>query len=235
MGAAQPVLGEDGYWGEKGLQTSIGAATGPALMGVAKAGKSLLNAADHILRPDRVAQANIARLYGSDPATLAKLRNAPEYVPGERPTAAQVLQTPEAVQAERVLRNNPGSASAFAQADNANNQARMDVVRQIAGDDSALRAAVDERRAATQPFRLANLPEEGSRLVDSARVSEQLKKLTFSPNATVRAAAQEHLGILKVNATKDGKVPAHFLDDLRQEVGGMLAKHAPNGVVGTKE
>lgn len=235
MGATQPVLGEDGYWGEKGLQVGLGAATGPALKGVASAGRGLLNAADHVIRPERIAQANLARLYGSDPATLAKLRSPTQFVPGERPTAAQVLATPEAVQAERVLRTNPGSAPAFANSDNANNAARMDVIRQIAGDETQLQAAVDARRAATQPFRQANLPPDGAKLVDSGPVAEQLKKLTFSPNATVRSAAKEHLGILKENAQKDGKVAANFLDELRQEVGGMLAKHAPNGVVGTKE
>lgn len=234
-GAAQPVTGEGSYGGQKASQVGVGAAAGPALLGVAKAGRGLLNTADHVIRPERIAQANIARLFGQDQATIDKLRSAPQYVAGERPSAAQVLATPEAVQAERVLRNNPASGPAFAQADNANNEARMGVVRQLAGDGAALDAAVQARRAATQPFREANLPEEGSKLVDASGVSEQLKKLTFSPNATVRAAAKEHLGILKVNATKGGKVPAYFLDDLRQEVGGMLAKHAPNGVVGTKE
>lgn len=233
-GSAQPVLAEDGYWGQKGLQVGAGAATGPVLMGAAKLGSGVRNTFDHIARPERVAQANLARMFGQDQATLDKLRNAPQYVPGERPTAAQALATPEAVQAERVLRNHPASGPAFAQADNVSNEARMGVVRDLAGDDAALQAAVQERRAATQPFREANLPEQGSKLVDAASVTEQLKKLTFSPNATVRSAASEHLAILKANA-KGGKVPAYFLDDLRQEVGGMLAKHAPNGVVGTKE
>jgi hypothetical protein len=84
-------------------------------------GRGVGSVFQHITNPQAVADANLARLYGSDPSVIAKLTNAPQFVPGEVPSAAQVLQTPEAVQAERMLRNNPASAPAFVAQDNANN------------------------------------------------------------------------------------------------------------------
>jgi len=60
-----------------------------------------------------------------------------------------VLANPQAVQAERMLRNNPSSATAFADADNANNAARLNVVNTLAGDETSLEAAKSARRAAT--------------------------------------------------------------------------------------
>jgi hypothetical protein len=59
--------------------------------------------------------------------------------------------------------------------------------------------------------------------------------LAKSANAAVRSAAKEHLSILKANADLEGRVPAYALDDIRQNVGGMLAKHAPQGLVGNAE
>lgn len=83
---------------------------------------------------------------------MAKLQSANQLVPGEMPSAAQILQTPEAVQAERMLRNNPSSGPAFVAQDNANNQARMGLLQNIAGTDDQLSAAVQARRDATSPF-----------------------------------------------------------------------------------
>src|SRR3546814_15149313 len=58
----------------------------------------------------------------------------------------------------------------------------------------------------------------------------------MSGNATVRAAAKEHLNLIRAHAGKNGgKVPAYALDDIRQNINGMLAKHAPNGAVGSQE
>ncbi|SEO74367.1 hypothetical protein SAMN02800692_1853 [Luteibacter sp. UNC138MFCol5.1] len=157
MSAAQPVTsGSDGYAGEKAKQVGVGAATGPLLYGIgagaSSVGRGVKNIAEHVLNPQAVADANIARLYGADDATLQRLANAPELVPGEVPSAAQVLQTPEAVQAERMLRNNPASAPAFVAQDNANNATRLGLLQQAAGSDDELAAAVQARRDATAPY-----------------------------------------------------------------------------------
>jgi len=93
MAAAQPVTnGGQDYAANKAKQVGIGAATGPLLYG-ASAGASALgrgvsNVAQHITNPQAIADANIARLYGADDATVQRLTNAPAFVPGEVPSAA---------------------------------------------------------------------------------------------------------------------------------------------------
>ncbi|WP_448098146.1 hypothetical protein [Luteibacter yeojuensis] len=134
MAAAQPVTnGGDNYAADKAKQVAIGTVTGPLLYGASAGasavGRGIGNVVQHITNPQAIADANIARLYGADDATVQRLANAPAFVPGEVPSAAQVLQTPEAVQAERMLRNNPASATAFVAQDNANNSARMGLLQ----------------------------------------------------------------------------------------------------------
>lgn len=157
MGATQPITeGGQNYGSEKAKQVAIGAATGPVLYGASSAakavGKGVGNVVQHVTNPQAIADANIARLYGGDAATAQRLASAPALVPGEVPSAAQVLQTPEAVQAERMLRNNPSSGPAFVAQDNANNSARLGLLQQVAGTDDQLSAAVQARRDATAPY-----------------------------------------------------------------------------------
>lgn len=140
MGATQPVTdGGQNYASDKAKQVAVGAATGPLLYGLgagaAATKRGVGNVVEHITQPQSIADANIAKLYGNTPEVVAKLQGANQLVPGEMPSAAQVLQTPEAVQAERMLRNNPSSGPAFVAQDNANNQARMGLLQNIAGTD----------------------------------------------------------------------------------------------------
>lgn len=111
---------------------AIGAATGPTLYGAGRlAGATsdgVQSAVQRFTNPQAVADSTIARKLGSDPATLQALQNAPQYVQGEAPSIAQTLQTPQAVQLERALRNNPQTAAQFAAQDNTNNAARLKVV-----------------------------------------------------------------------------------------------------------
>lgn len=157
MGATQPVTeGGQNYATDKAKQIAIGAATGPVLYGAGAAakavGRGVGNVVQHVTNPQAIADANIARLYGGDAATAQRLASAPALVPGEVPSAAQVLQTPEAVQAERMLRNNPSSGPAFVAQDNANNSARLGLLQQVAGTDDDLANAVQARRDATAPY-----------------------------------------------------------------------------------
>ncbi|WP_426284962.1 hypothetical protein [Luteibacter sp. E-22] len=157
MAAAQPVTnGGDNYAADKAKQVAIGTVTGPLLYGASAGasavGRGIGNVVQHVTNPQAIADANIARLYGANDATVQRLASAPAFVPGEVPSAAQVLQTPEAVQAERMLRNNPASATAFVAQDNSNNAARMGLLQQIAGTDDDLTAAVQARRDATAPY-----------------------------------------------------------------------------------
>jgi hypothetical protein len=119
--------------------------------------EGIRSAAQRFTNPQAVADATIASKLGNDPAVAQALQNAPQYVAGESPSIAQVLQTPQAVQLERGLRNSPQTAAAFAAQDNANNAARLDVVQKLAGSPQDMADAIQARKGATQPFIDANL------------------------------------------------------------------------------
>lgn len=161
---AQLVEGEHAapsYASQKALQIGTGAATGPVLAGIGKLlGGAKAGVQDILTRirdPQTVADKYIAELFNANPQVLAKLQAAQPLVPGEVPSAAQVIATPDAVKAERLLRNNPNAGPAFENVENANNQARQAVIDKLAGTDDQLSAAIENRRSAAAPFIEASL------------------------------------------------------------------------------
>lgn len=156
MAATVPVTGEGGYAGQKGTQMAFGMGAGGLLPlsaagvgGAYSGGKELFNM---LARPDVVAQKNLARLYGSDQATINKLRSAQQYFPDEQITAAQALKTPESVMVEKAMRNRPEMRAAFENADNANNSGRMGILQGIAGTDDQLTGLLTKRRTEANTF-----------------------------------------------------------------------------------
>lgn len=233
IGAAQPVTGGD-YGTQKTLQVGGGVATGMALPAAVSAVRGGARLAAPIVAPQRVANSQLARLFGSDPATLDKLTNARQFVPGEQVTAAQAIQTPQAVMVEKALRNRPDMRAQFADVDNANNAARMNVVRGHAGDEEAVKQAARDRRAATSPY--IQKMQQGS--VDPAPVLDALTRLqagSLGVNPVVRGAVLDAINDIRSRVGGDGKMGADLLDATRQNIGAFLAKHAPHGVVGSKE
>ena len=229
IGAAQPVTSGN-YATQKSEQIGAGAATGPVLMGAGGLIKGVGGIAQHVLNPQAVADANVASLYGSSPDVVARLGSAAQHVQGETPTAAQVLQTPQAVQAERMLRNR--DPVPFVNQENAANQARLDVVQNIAGLDGQVQAAKTARDAAVTPYRENVLSKT---TVDPTPIVDTLNGLAKNANPVVRGAAGEALNVIQMNLNPDGTVPATVLDDIRQEGGKLMAKYATNGVVGSSE
>src|SRR6185312_8153341 len=214
----------------KAEQIAGSAAVGPALYGAGRLAGGVVDAAGHLLNPQAVADANIARLYGSTPDVLDKLSQDRQLVPGEQPTTAQVLQNPQAVIAERVLRNR--APQQFAELDVANNQARTNALQDVAGNQDMLLAAKNARTLATQPYRdnvLANVNVDPSSIVDT------LNTISKNPNRSAAGAADQALATIQRNMGPDGTVPADVLDGIRQESGDYLARNATNSVVGAKE
>lgn len=153
MGAAQPVTGSD-YWGEKGKQVGIGALAAPVMAAVINPAKNLLGGVLKYATSNgrnMLADARVAKLYGTDANMLAQLRAAPS-ADGFVPTPAQALATPEAVQTERILRNNPQTAPAFAKAHSNQNAALNAIVEQLSGTDADMASAHAARTAATKPY-----------------------------------------------------------------------------------
>lgn len=162
MGAAQPVIGEGDYGAQKATQIGVGALAAPAIAGGSKGVGAGIRGVRNLSRyatasgRETIANSRLAKLYGADPATLVQLR-AGTNVPGFNLTPAQALATPEAVQTERVLRNNGLTAPNFAAQESANNAALRSEVARIAGTDADMAAAMDARRNGPGAFWQNNL------------------------------------------------------------------------------
>lgn len=158
-GATQPVTGEGSYARQKGAQVGVGAAAAP-VMGSMVGGTVGLARLSRYLTPagrEAIAGERLGRLYGTDQGTLDLLRRD-SGVPGFELTPAQALSTPEAVQAERALRNNPSTAPAFAGREAQNNAAARGQVAKVAGTEADLEAARAARRDGPGAFWRDNLP-----------------------------------------------------------------------------
>jgi hypothetical protein len=95
-------------------------------------------------------------------------------------------------------------------------------------------AAKGERSRDTAPF-IAAMQRTA---VDPAPVVDALKRLQASSlgvSPTVQKAVASTLEAIQNRVDANGKMGADLLDAIRQNVGGFLAHHAPNGSVATKE
>lgn len=237
-GASRPALDDGGFASQKVGQIAQNAVLNPLTVGGLHVGGKGLQGLGWLAKyatpagRDVVANARVDNLLKVDPAQL----RVPSSISGLDFTPAQVLQTPEAVQAERILRNNGHSAPAFAAKESANNAVLRQTVANVAGLDDQMTAAIAARRARAQAFRGQSLPDEGSALVDPTPVVGLLQKLTLAGNDTVRGAAKKHLSLLQQHMEKNGgMIPATALDDIRQGVGSTLRSIPQHGAVTPQE
>jgi hypothetical protein len=159
LGAIQPVTGEGDYAGQKAMQVGAGGLLGGAIPGVAAASRAGWSAVRPAFQPQQIANEQLGRLLNADQSTLQTLRGAEALIPGETPTAAQVLQNPRAVQVEKALANRPELKTGFLEQQNTNNAARTDILRKMGGTDEELLGAVRVRSDAAKAFRNEALPE----------------------------------------------------------------------------
>lgn len=229
MGAVTPVTGEGDFASQKGAQVTTGAIAAPAVAGGAKLAGAAARGARQGARfltergREQVADQRVAKLFGSDAAVLQALRSG-SPVPGFQLTPAQALMTPEAVQTERMLRNNALTAPAFAAQESANNVALRDVVAGIAGTDADAAAARAARKAATDPY-YSQLPGQ---MVDPAPVLAALDSLTNSslgvrPN--IKSAAASLKSEIQARL-QGGKIDAGILSGLHENAGSHLGPMA---------
>jgi len=174
----------------------------------------------------------------------AALRNAQEFVPGSKPTTAQVVANPDIVAAEKTLSNNPAFKGQFAERGIQNNAARLSQLESLAGTPKQLEDAVKARAAAAAAW---TDPVSGKLAagapVDAGPIIKQLTALKASPlgvRPTIGGAADDMIATIKSRAQIDPNTGAMtvspgILDAVRQNVKDYLAKHAPNGVVGTQQ
>lgn len=223
MGAAQPVT-EGDYGRQKLAQVATGAVAAPAIRGVTKVVRSGVRYVTPSGR-DAIANERLAKMFGSDPATIQRLQAQGSSIPGFRPTVAQALATPEAVQAERILRNRGETAPIFANREASNNAAIRAQVGKLAGTDADIAAARAARDAATKPY-YSSLPGV---MVDPAPILNSLDALAASslgvrPN--IKAAANSLRAEIQSRLGQDGKIDAGVLSGLRENAASFLGPMA---------
>jgi hypothetical protein len=155
IGSTNPVTDPNGSFAQqKGLQMGTGALAGGALPAVGQAARGLYGAVKPLVNPNSVATDFLGNVLGGKaPLVAQNLRSAPTYVPGSVPTSAQVGGVPELVQVEKSLANqSPDFKTALMERKQANDQARVSAVQNVAGTPDTLQAAKDARRSAIDPF-----------------------------------------------------------------------------------
>lgn len=134
----------------------------------------------------------------TDPnAAMNNMRNAPVYVPGSNPTAAQSSLDPGLIGIEKGVRQLPQPGAAFTSILNDQNTARQNAFTGIAGTPADLQAMEDNRNAVTGPlredaFNLKNAPigsatrdfylnTDPSRMVNVDPVQAKLNAIAQTP------------------------------------------------------
>lgn len=241
MGVPQPVTGNGSYAAQKALQVGSGAVVGPLAYGALKVpgavSRTVADAVAHARGTQGAVDKQVSNLFQPTQANVNALRGAKNLVPGETPSAAQVLGGADNVQAERVLRTRAESAPDFVNQDAANNAARQSVITKLAGTDAELAAAQDARTKATKPFIDANL-QPGQNPVDPTPVLQALtsmQKSSLGVKPTISKGVSSLIEDINSRLNPDGTIDAGILDAVRQNANSFIAQHSPNGVVGTQE
>lgn len=245
VGAASPVTDEGNYWDQVASGATSGAAIGgalPVVGGIVKgAFGGVKNAVLPIVSPKSVVAPALSRMAPED---LSALIAPQQYVPGSMPTTAQVLATPNAVATEKAFANrSPAFKMALAQRSNANNDARIAALQDVAGSPKAIEDAIAARRAAAQPWTdPANGTLATGAPVDASPVIEQLialQKSSLGVDPAVKKGAASILESLQSGIDNTGQggnlIRPDLLDANRQNVRSFISQHASNGAVSSKQ
>jgi len=222
--------------GEHVANTLMGAATGPLAVGAGKVaqllgrgGKALLQ---RYVAPDAVASGQIGKILAGESVTPDQLRAYTDPVPGVRPTIAQALQTPKAVQLERAARNNPVSGPEIAAQDLQNNAARASILQQHVLPTADLAAARVRRAANFAPIadalQDAGFVDPGPLRFEAANLAQR------GNNAMTRSAAKKVLSFIDDNTAQAGEnigmIPVSDLHTLQHDLGTIVKKANPEAI-----
>lgn len=235
-GAGQSIAKENGV----GPAGQIAAALGGALAGsaapslaraagraVANVPRNIVNAAAPVVAPQRYVGQQLAETLGPDARTIAEnIRNAPEYVPGSMPTAAQAGQHPVLVATEKSAANaSPEFKMALAMREAENNAARWKALNAVAQDQGALDAATAARAESATPLynaaheQTANVGPAFMRYAQIPEMQEAMKRA--NELASLNAATGR--GVAPVWPTPDSKaINGAALDYTSRALGDMI-------------
>jgi len=214
--------------------TGIGAAAAPLAIGAVRAGGALYEGAKGLVEPfskagqERIA-AQVLRTSATDPAAAsANAVLAQEIVPGSLPTLAQASRDKGLAQLERTLLNNPETASGLTQRMTAQQDARLQQLRQIAGTDGAYDAAVKARSAAARQnysAAMANGIDQGTADVMQSEIASLMRRPVMQEAAETakRIAANRDVTLTDMGSVEGLHWMKKALDD-------KISKAAQSGV-----
>jgi len=229
FGAATPVVEGDDFWGTKAWQAIVGGATGAAV----PAGGEALKGGGRVIRDltDMFTESGAGRILTRYQRNLIgdkgrqsvvdALRNAPEHVPGAKPTAAEaVSQVPAGspiVAHQRITAGTPGGPSA--------------AFGERVLERQAARAATEEaRNAATGPMREAALSAANAGGVRADSAIQGIDDMLAKPGLRASDVVGKTLNSIKEKiarfANENGVIDANDLYTIRKEIGNTIKQHS---------
>lgn len=222
FGMMQPTGKTDNFAEEKLKQAGIGAAIGgviPAAYGVTKyLGGAAKDVADLVLPKgaERISTRHQANIIGKDNLEKVSnaLRNAPEYVQGSKPTAAQaVAHMPEGspvIAQQEITSKTPGGVSALFGQRKLDQAASREVAHEVLNK-------------ATAPMREAALQKAG--IVQTKSIIDKIDDIATKPEFEKIGLVEKTMENLRGKLT-DSEISANGLYNIRKEIGNTIKANA---------
>lgn len=218
-GAREAGVGPVGQF----VSALIGGVAAPSVMTAAsEGGKAALRGAKGLVEPfteqgRKTIAARVMQANSDDPAQAAvNIRNAPEYVPGQQPTTAELAGDSKLSALQKNLRNrNPADFADRAAAQDAARQSYLDKV--FGGN---VRQMEMERAADTAPMREAAFEAAGKKKIDTSpavKMADSILKSGAGKRQEVEKAMEW------VKSRLDGETNAQRLDAVRQDINDIIA------------
>jgi len=166
LGALTPAEDAKNLLSEKISQIGFGAVLGGLLSSGIDLGKGVYNISKEFVKPltttgqKAILQERLQELASKEPEKIvAALRNAPETVPGSKPTAAEAIADIPAATGlaayQKALETSPqkGISADFAVRDVAQQTARQQVLQKTGGTEEDILEAIANRTRVTEPLR----------------------------------------------------------------------------------
>jgi len=218
---------------QKSEQVGLGGLVGGVVPAVGNVVGNIYQLGRHIFNPTSVAAQNIAEKLGSSPQVLQQLDTAQSGVPGVQMTSAQAAPSAGAVGAEKAMGNTAAFKEQLTQRQTQNNQARIDAIQQLAGDDATYAAAKAARDNAPLPNGQTisqyqkSLP---SKTVDPSAILktiDSIKNSGLGARPTISKALDDIKSAISSRVDANGQLPADILDSIRQNTNDFLV--SPTG------
>jgi hypothetical protein len=161
IGAGSGLLQPSTSTGETLMNTGLGAAAGPAAIGLGRLGGALYQGGKAALMPlfkggaDDIASRTLQSFAGGSKAAQAaaqELQNAPATLPGVQPSMGELTSNGGLAQLQRTLQNNPETGAIMTARDQANRGAMTSAMDQMVGTPAQRATNVGLRKDFTAPL-----------------------------------------------------------------------------------